>query len=206
MVLRKSQLITAAVLAIATLAGCGTWISDQIQDGDLRGTVLIQWDGQDKFIYRKWNNPKPLSFRPSFFKGSDAIIPDDMYTTGGSVPQVFWGIPGLSPWALGPAYIIHDWIFEVRRCKLPAPPEVRDITFDQSAMILAEVGKELIDTGLVKDDMLGAIVWAVRTNYARGLWETQKLPQECVRPPRFRAARAQIVANFEIPPRRARLR
>lgn len=203
MALRKSQF---AVVSVLMLAGCGTWISDQIQDGELRGTVLIEWDGQDQFIYRKSKNPKPLSFRPSFFKGPDAIVPDDMYTTGGSVPQVFWGIPGLSPWALGPAYIIHDWIFEVHRCKLPAPPEVRDITFDQSAMILAEVGKELILTGLVKDDMLGAIVWAVRTNYVRGLWETQKLPHECVRPRSVRSARGRIVANFEIPPKQRRLR
>jgi hypothetical protein len=50
---------------------------------------------------------------------STAIVPETMYTDGGSVPQILWGIPGLSPWALGPAYIIHDWIFlvhSIERC------------------------------------------------------------------------------------------
>lgn len=204
--MRKSQLITAAVLLVLTLAGCGTWISDEIKDGELRGRVLIEWDSQDGFIYRKRRGTIPLSFRPSFFKERYPIEPEEMYTTGGSVPQVFWGIPGLSPWALGPAYIIHDWIFEVHRCNRPAPPEVRAITFDQSAMILAEVGKELIATGLVKDDMLGAIVWAVRTNYAQGLWNTPGRPDECVRPRSVRSANAQIVADFVIPPKRRWLR
>ena len=73
------------------------------------------------------------------------------------------GIPGLSPWALGPAYIIHDWIFLVHRCNLPAPPEVKAITFPQSAQILAEVGKALVDANLISDDRLEEIVWAVRT-------------------------------------------
>src|SRR5262249_41845045 len=57
----------------------------------------------------------PLSFRPSFM--TTPIVPEDMFTTGGSVPRVFCSIPGLSPWGLGPAYIIHDWLFFVHRCK-----------------------------------------------------------------------------------------
>src|SRR6266851_6434044 len=72
------------------------------------------------------------------------IVPGLMYTDGGSIPRVFWSVPGLSPWAFGPAYIVHDWLFVVHRCHWPAPPEVQAITFEQSAQILAEVGKSLV--------------------------------------------------------------
>ena len=124
-----------------------------------------------------------------------------------SVPQILWGIPGLSPWGLGPAYIIYDWIFEVHRCGRPAPPEVTQITLEQSAQILAEVGKALVEAGLIEDNMLEPIVWAVRTRYARGKWETSGTAEECKRPPaaatmRRRLAPPSTVVEFVIPPRR----
>jgi hypothetical protein len=134
-----------------------------------------------------------------------------MYTDGGSIPRVFWGIPGLSPWGLGPAYIIHDWIFEVHRCHRPAPPEVAQITFNQSALILAEVGKALIEAGLVRDNMLDEIVWGVRTRYARDLWDRPAKPEECEIPTpattrhNFRARHIEglpTVVDFVIPPKR----
>ena len=147
-----------AALAAAPLAGCGTWVNyeDISGDNELKGTVRVDWIGEDKFIYRK--TADPLSFRPSFM--TTPIVPDDMFTDGGSVPRVFWSIPGLSPWGLGPAYIIHDWIFEVHRCnRSNVPDEVRRITFEQSALILAEIGKALIEHGLIEHNMLEAIVW-----------------------------------------------
>jgi hypothetical protein len=148
--------------------------------------------------------------RPSFFKGKDNIVPETMYTDGGSVPQILWGIPGLSPWALGPAYIIHDWIFLVHRCDLPAPPEVKAITFDQSAQILAEVGKSLVEAGLIKDNKLEEIVWAVRTRYALSLWERPPTQKECETPvvstserKRLGLRQSRTVVDFVIPaPRR----
>jgi hypothetical protein len=37
----------AAFLATLLLAACGTWIHDDIPDGDLSGVVTIEWDKQD---------------------------------------------------------------------------------------------------------------------------------------------------------------
>jgi hypothetical protein len=86
-------------------AACGTWIRyEDIQLGLLKGHVYVEWYRQDKFIYRR-DATDPLLFVPTFMK--TPIDPHDMYTDGGSVPQVLWGIPGLSPWALGPAYIMR---------------------------------------------------------------------------------------------------
>ncbi len=189
-------------LALVIVAACSTV---QIGDPDrifLKGRVLVEWDRQDKFIYRKTGNA--LSFQPSFM--DRPIVPKDMYTDGGSVPQVFWNIPGLSPWALGPAYIVHDWIFEVHRCNRDAPPEVRAITFEQSAQILAEVGQSLVNAGLIDDNQLPAIVWAVRTRYARNIWDRPGTEEECEPPPQAAAERLlrrrgqfRTVVDFEIP-------
>jgi len=193
------------LLTAVFAAGCASFMT--YGDGDLKGRVLVQWDRQDEFIYIKGSNP--INFRPSFFKGPDNIVPETMYTDGGSVPQILWGIPGLSPWALGPAYIIHDWIFLVHRCKLPAPPEVKAITFDQSAQILAEVGKSLVLAGLIKDNKLEEIVWAVRTRYAQSLWERPPTAKECSVPVvstserrRLGLAPSRTVVDFVIPPPR----
>lgn len=201
--IRGKHLSMLGLLAAVFAAGCASFTT--YGDGILKGRVLVQWDRQDEFIYVKGSNP--LSFKPSFM--STAIVPETMYTDGGSVPQILWGIPGLSPWALGPAYIIHDWIFLVHRCNLPAPSEVKAITFEQSAQILAEVGKSLVEAGLIKDNRLDEIVWAVRTKYALSLWERPPTPRECEAPVVSTTARkrlglrdSQTVVNFVIPPPR----
>lgn len=197
---RRRSLQGLSCLLATSVSGCGTWIRDEdIGVGDLKGRVYVEWIGEDRFVYRRTD--KPLSFRPSFFPKTVAIVPDDMFTDGGSVPRVFWSIPGLSPWALGPAYIIHDWLFVAHRCGLTVPSEVRAITFEQSAIVLAEVARALIESGLIKHDMLDAIVWAVRTRYARGLWDRPAQGNECTPPSRVRSA-GRVVANFEIPPKR----
>lgn len=199
---RRATLCGLAAFATMATGGCAVIRRDQIGDGRLQGRVVVEWYREDQFIYRRLG-PDALSFLPSFASDpTDVIIPGDMFTDGGSVPRIFWGIPGLSPWGLAPAYIIHDWLFEVRRCRKPGWDKY---TFEQSALILAEVGKALIDHGLIKHDMLDAIIWGVSTRYARDLWDT---PRPCVSPPprRSRALAAgpgSTVVDFRIPPRRA---
>jgi hypothetical protein len=195
---------TIIAFSLITLAGCASWIT--YGDGTLKGRVVVQWVGEDKFVYLPQSNP--LSFQPSFM--STAIVPEIMYTDGGSIPRIFWSIPGLSPWGLGPAYVIHDWLFEVHRCHRPAPPEVSQITFEQSAQILAEVGKALVETGLVQHNMLEEIVWGVRTRYARGIWDSSPTPDECKIPVIVSAKErlrrglptARTVVDFTIPAQR----
>ena len=203
--LRGQHLLVLGSLFATTLAGCASWIT--YGNGDLRGRVIIEWTSEDAFIYRPDPNPlKRLSFQPSFL--NTPIIPDLMYTDGGSIPRIFWSIPGLSPWGLGPAYIVHDWLFLVHRCHRTAPPEVAAITFEQSAQILAEVGKQLIDHQLVQNNKLEEIVWAIQTKYARDIWDSPPGPKECDIPAtaneraRLRLAPAKKVVDFVIPPLR----
>jgi hypothetical protein len=200
----RQRTLIVACCSVALLTGCGTWPHTNIPDGNLKGTVLVEWTEENQFIYRKTDNKKPLAFQPSFMVASGKwIIPEDIYTDGGSIPQILWSIPGLSPWGLGPAYVIHDYLFVVHRCGWLAPPEVAQITFEQSAEILAEVGKALIEHNLIKYDMLDEIVWAVRTRYARHLWDTPLSGKECERPLTRAAMKGRIkkVMELEIPPK-----
>jgi hypothetical protein len=136
---RRFPLLRLAVaFSMTLLSACGTWIHDDIPMVILAGP--FRWIGRRKISLFYRPGKDPLWFKPSFLKGR--ITPVEMYTDGGSVPRVFWNIPGLSPWALGPAYVIHDYIFLVHRCGLP-DPEVAKLTFEDSALVLAEVGKSL---------------------------------------------------------------
>jgi hypothetical protein len=89
-------LYIAVIAATASLSTCGVVIHDEIPDGQLDGTVTVDWASQDLFIYRPEN--KPLWFRPDFMSKNERIQPVAMYTDGGSIPRFFWNIPGLSPW------------------------------------------------------------------------------------------------------------
>lgn len=207
--MRRWKALSATLLIALTLAGCV--LLGPIGNGDLRGHLYVQWiGGNDEWIYRV--QPKdPLSFKPSFL--SVAITPKDMYTDGGSIPQVFRSIDGLSPWGLGPAYIMHDWLFEVHRCPNrqsdpTIPQEVKNITFEQSAQVLAETAKYLIDAGLSSGANLDAIRWAIETNIARRMWDRPPEGNECALPtPAFIASRMKanaigrplVVADWTVP-------
>jgi len=187
------------VAAAASLSACGLWwFHDDIRDGDLGGTVTVNWTREDLFIYRP---DDPLWFRPHFMNEHERIQPTAMYTDGGSIPRFFWNIPGLSAWGFGPAFVIHDYIFKVHRCGWPDPIVAR-ITFEESATVLAEVGKALIARKLIKHDALNAIVWGVRTQYARDLWDkpgTEEAREYCERPsPGLTKGEAPVI-RFRIP-------
>ena len=205
--LRGRRLLVLGLLFATTLGGCSSWLT--YGDGELRGHVVVVWRRQDKFIYVPDNNDL-FSFKPSFM--TKRIVPGLMYTDGGSIPRVFWSVPGLSPWAFGPAYIVHDWLFVVHRCHWPAPPEVQAITFQQSAQILAEVGKSLVEAGMIDDNKLEEIVWAIKTKYAEDIWNSPPSGDDCDHPPPINikslraAGQGTTVVDFKIPPPRQPMR
>jgi hypothetical protein len=97
------------------------------------------------------------------------------------------------------------YLFVVHRCNWNAPDHVKQITFEQSAEVLAEVGKALIEHKLIKYDMLDEIVWAVRTRYARDLWDTPLSGEDCKHPAPTAVMKAKglirEVMRFQIPPK-----
>ena len=102
----------SGILAVFTLTACMTWTQPG-PGGTLTGKLNVRWIGENRFVY------EPDAQDPLTFVSTDTskIIPARMLTDGGSIPPVFWGAPGLSPWGYGPAYIIHDWLFDQHHCK-----------------------------------------------------------------------------------------
>jgi hypothetical protein len=146
--------------------------------GTLSGKLIVQWAGENQFIYL------PDAADPLTFVSSDGrhIVPARMYTDGGSVPPIFWSLPGLSPWGYGPAYIIHDWLFEQHHCRYPG---WETVTFDDSARILGEVIDTLMNRGDAPRNPEARILieQGVRTGIARKLWDTRvcKVPPAIAR-------------------------
>ena len=167
-------------LITVALGGCVT-IAQPGPGGELTGKLVVEWVGENRFLYLP--DPKdPLTFVTTDGK---RITPRPMYTDGGSIPPILQPIRGFSPWGYGPAYIIHDWLFEQHHCGYPGAEQ---ISFDDSARILGEVIDTLMRVGLVPlDAQARALIEAgVRTSFARQLWERGK----CDAPPILSARRA----------------
>ncbi len=169
------------IIAGAAVLSLGSCQYVTVGEGyDLSGRTVIEWNREDGFIYRR-TATTPLAYKPSFM--TTEIVPEDFYTDGGSVPRIFWSIPGLSPWGLGPAYIIHDWIFAAHRCKWEdVPDEIKNMDFEHSAQALAEVASALIDKGLIDHDLREQVIGAVNSRTARAIWDEEPGVGACDRP------------------------
>ncbi len=171
----RNVMLMLLVLPMALAACISHQSYDQTGTGRFEGVVEGRWLEPDRFLFVP-NKDKPLRFVSA--DGVRVFEPQPMYTDGGSIPRIFWSIPGYSPWGLGPAYIIHDWLFDAHHCNLQGH---EDITFKDSARLMGESIKTLMETEKVPKDkaLFANVVGAVETPIARGLWETG----ECDLPP-----------------------
>jgi hypothetical protein len=191
-----SRFVLLTAFGAAALAACAAPRPDIVAGRELSGRVVVEWIDEDQFIYRKQQNP--LVFVSS---RGERIVPTDMYTDGGSIPQAFRGLDGLSPWGLGPAYIVHDYLFYQYRCGDDA---VRGrFTFEDTVRILGEVALSLQEAGLIKRSaqVTDAVVFAVSTPIARALWERPR-GSNCAVPPPIPALRTAAAQRVSAPPRR----
>jgi hypothetical protein len=171
----KRLLVILAVSTVA-LAGCpGQRAYDSTGVGEFAGAVELRWLGADKFLF------VPDENNPLRFTAPDGTVyqPQPIYTDGGSIPRIFWSVPGYSPWALGPAYVIHDWLFMAHHCQTQG---YTTTSFDDSARIMAEAIKTLMETNKVHKDvrLFWSVVSAVKTPFAGNIWEKG----ECDLPPK----------------------
>jgi hypothetical protein len=164
-----------AVISLALTLGACAIDYQTLGLGRLGGRVLTMWVGENDFV----NIPAPGAvFYFQTARAGNSIQPGLMYTDGGSIPRFAQILKGFSPWGFGPAYVIHDWIFFGRHCILDGQDDkrfddVRNISFDESAVILAEAIRTLVDYGQVPERVFAAdiISNAVDTSIARQLWD-----------------------------------
>jgi hypothetical protein len=162
--------------ALTFLSACATLSYENVKLGRLGGRVLTMWVGENNFLYIP--SPQKDGFWFETAITGKTIRPGLMYTDGGSIPRFAQGIKGFSPWGFGPAYVIHDWIFYGHHCVVDGKDDgrfsdVKRITFDESALILAEAIKTLVDYGQVKEQILATdiIAASVDSVVARALWD-----------------------------------
>lgn len=172
--MRKKLAALAVAGATIALGGCLDrffgWHYDNTAKGDLKGTLRVTWIGTDAFLYE----PDPAD--PLTFKRADGttITPAAMFTDGGSIPTALRAIKGYSPWGYAPAFIIHDWLFVMRQCKLPGH-EKYDL--DTAATIMAEAMKTLMEKpqfGGPNKLLHYSMYEGVRTPTARTYWNEGK--------------------------------
>ena len=146
------------------LASCSVFLDfgeEAAPAGEITGAALVLWVGPNdesqlgsgEFLYI----PRPgqeititrakSAIAPS---GYTTIVADSpFFTDGGSIPRaVQWG-RGLNAWSFGPAYILHDWLFVVRKCvnddmrlegliSQEAFDGISEMKFPESARLMAE--------------------------------------------------------------------
>ncbi len=167
MILRLFSSITqryfVATLLCGSLAGCGYVDYDKAPEGTFKGALFVMWigeggnSGDGRFVYVPDQND-PLRFiRGDGPAKGQEIIPEMMYTDGGSIPKQVQLFKGFSPWGYAPAYMVHDWIFVARHCITdgqanPREQEISKMSFQDSAEITAEMIKTLIKTNRVSEN------------------------------------------------------
>lgn len=181
----RSWLLITLVLATVALSGCSSYWSEakKAPVGEFKGELSLIWIGEadenigsGKFIYAP-NPAKPLVFTRHKDLEYRTIQPDRFLTDGGSIPGVAKAFRGFDPWAYGPAYIIHDWLFIAARCNRAYPDrddwkDLRGMEFADSVAIMNETIGTLMDKGRVQNNDLSrnVITYAVSTSISENLW------------------------------------
>lgn len=163
----KSKKVLAGLLWFfvgTSLATAGTY--QDLKTGTLSGKLVIQWLEPDVFIFLP-HAEHPLKFVRS---NGEVILPEKMLTDGGSVPRPMWAFRSYSPWGYAPAYIVHDWLFHMKKCKLQ---NYQALSLDGAGAIMGEVIKTMMESGKVeKDEMtVGLMTTAVTSRFAKAYWD-----------------------------------
>ena len=183
----KTKIALLITVSLLLSACCAHKSYEKTGVGQFEGVVDVRWLEPDLFLFVP-NKDNPLRFTTA--DGTRVIMPKAMYTDGGSIPRIFWSIPGYSPWGLAPAYIIHDWIFMTHHCGTIG---YENIYFADSSRFMGESIKTLMEKDMVPKDeaLFFNVVTAVKTQIAERIWNNG----ECNLPPELLAY--GTVADFK---------
>jgi len=132
--------------------------------GSFQGKPHLCWVAPNSFEFFQPPGEPPFSFTRHT---GELIVPGTMTTDGGSIPQLFQGIPGFSSWEFGPAFIVHDWEFQQHDHGAPK-------SFEEANLTLAEGIWTLMTQGVTrKDKLLMTAIWAaVSSPVGRHIWDS----------------------------------
>jgi hypothetical protein len=159
--------VISIVVAVFILSGCSMLHYKKTDKGRLQGKLVVQWIDYDKFMFLP-DEDSPLAFTRS---NGEIITPRKMYTDGGSIPRALWAFKNYSPWGYAPAFIIHDWLFEMKHCQYAG---YENYDHKEAAKVMSEVLKTLMEHpeyGGRNEDVLYSMYQAVSSSIAKELWE-----------------------------------
>jgi hypothetical protein len=148
------------------------WIIDDLLAADYGATPQGTFHNADRLILR-WERPDWFEFIPdperpfAFTRASgETITPGRMITDGGSIPRWFWTREALSPWGQTPAFMVHDWEFDVHHAGGATK------SFEAVRDTIAEALKTGMETGLTpkSDATFRAIYAGVSSWIAKRIW------------------------------------
>ncbi len=181
-------IVLLPMLLIGAPAQADTY--ENLKAGKLSGKVIVQWLEPDLFLFLP-DDKSPLKFTRST---GEEIKPGRMLTDGGSIPRPMRAFRNYSAWGYAPAFIVHDWLFFIKRCK---QDNYRDYTLESAASVLGEIIKTMMVSGSVEKDetTVNVMVAAVSSRFARQYWEDTG----CVQPPVAfgRTPIAQFTLSFD---------
>ncbi|MCL1124831.1 DUF1353 domain-containing protein [Shewanella surugensis] len=160
------------LIIILFLSGCASKHYEETATGKLSGKLTVQWTRPDEFLFVP-DEDDPLTFERS---NGQLIIPKNMPTDGGSIPRVFWVFNSFSPWGYAPAFIIHDWLFHMKYCRIPSN-EKYDVLI--AGQIISEVMKTMMNNYPDVEEnkfVLYSMNQAVTSDTAKDLWDNGKCP------------------------------
>jgi hypothetical protein len=135
----------------------------------------------------RWVEPNLFEFLPradafSFARANgETITPRNCFTDGGSIPRMVRVDAKMDPWGYGPAYILHDWLFDTHHCEIFNNQPGRSLG-DANA-VLMEAIHTLTAVGIAAGDPIAfnLIYAAVSSFVGRSLWNEAVLA--CPLPP-----------------------
>jgi len=170
-------------LGIMFLAACSVMPYENSTPGTLTGQLVVMWVQHDKFVYASYEDD-PMVFTPSSEMqkklGIKSLKPGLMYTDARLMPR-----PGYAP-----AYIVRDWLFAAHRCIAHGEPDmdepvdrpeydkVRSVSFEDSAILIAEVIKTLVRDKRIEETPLAFDSVVADPIVARNLWSSTET-QSC---------------------------
>jgi len=189
-----------AAAAALSMTSCTNWFFGRFYDatdtGELKGKIIVEWLDPDRFIFEPDPN-EPLTFRR---KDNEVIQPQRMYTDGGSIPPALRAIKSYSPWGYAPAFIVHDWLFVMKQCKIPG---FEKYDLEKAATIMAEIMKTLMkDPRFGGENKLalysmheGVVSKTARDYWDNGSCDTPTGPRSMAGPTEARSARSMPRAD-----------
>lgn len=173
---RRTGVLVTLGLALAA-SSCAPLFYARTPTGKFEGKLYVEWIAPNQFVYRP-DASSPLTYTTS---AGRQIIPQLMYTDGGSIPRLFWSASGLGPWDFAPGYIIHDWLFQQHHCKVG---DWKEYDFPKSAAILAEALKTQMEKANKSEPtIVYAVYEAVKSPVAEAVWNRDGCIEPSSAPP-----------------------